>query len=356
VVRFQHPEALYALILLVPFALAFWGYVRSRQKALKRLGEPAAVNRLLTDRARAKHFIKFVIWSLGFAALIGGIANPQIGGSFEKATRRGVDLVIALDISNSMLAEDIKPSRLERARQYVSRLLDELTGDRVGLVFFAGSSYLQMPLTTDYAAAKTFIRTASPELSPTQGTNLADAIKTAVQAMQDVEPGYRTLLIISDGEDHSEAELAEIRDLASEYASKGMVIHTAGVGSTVGGPIPVVRVGGQADFKRDRNGSIVTSRLEEGTLREIAAAGKGQYFRLEGSGQDPAAFIRKLASQEKRDFEEYVFTDYEDQFQWLVSLALALLALDFFLSERRSRWFAGWSVFDPSSNSQSTER
>ncbi len=345
-IKFQNPEMLYGLALLLPFVLAFWLFMRGRRRALARMTVPELLPRLDTGKPKLKHTLKFLWWSLGFAALVVGLANPQFGRSFEKAKRQGVDLMIALDISNSMLSEDVQPSRLERARQYTYRLVEKLTGDRVGLILFAGNAYLQMPLTTDYSAAKTFLSTASPELAATQGTALEEAISMARRATENGEAGNKTLLIISDGEETSEEELESALRVAREAHEKGMVIHTMGVGTASGGPIPIYRGGQQVDYKRDRQGSIVVTRLSESSLREIAQAGGGSYFRITGGSQEVSAFIRKLASQEKKDFEEYVFTDYEDQFQWLVGLGLFFLCLDFFLSEKSSRWFSGWRLFE----------
>ncbi|RMG61238.1 MAG: VWA domain-containing protein [Bacteroidetes bacterium] len=339
--KFEHPEALYLLFLLVPLGLLFLLFWQGRRRAVKRFGESSLVTRLMPERPVFKHTLKFILAAVALILLVVALANPQIGQSYEKVQRSGVDLMIALDISRSMMAEDEKPSRLAKAKQFISSLTEELAGDRIGLILFAGNAYLQVPLTSDYVAARTLLRAINPEIAGSQGTNIGEAIRVADEAFDRSEAEFRTMLIISDGEDHEAAAL----EMARTAAGKGMTIYTMGVGSPKGSPIPEYRNGRQVGYKQDRSGSIVLSKLNETMLQQVAATGNGSYFRLTQARADASNFARELAGLEKRDFEEYVFTDYEDYFQVFLALALLFLVLEFFVTERRLTWFRDWKIF-----------
>lgn len=338
--KFEHPEALYLLFLLVPLAGIFAWFMYGRRQAIRRMGMEDIVEKLMPMKPTYKHPVKFGLVFLATTSLIIALANPQLGKGYEKVKRSGVDLVIALDISRSMLAEDVKPSRLEQARQFISRLTEELAGDRVALIIFAGNSYLQMPLTSDYVAAKTFLKTINTGLAPTQGTAIGEAIRMADESFDQGDPQFKVVLVISDGENHE----GDALEAAEEVAAKNVVIYTMGVGTPKGGPIPEIR-GGQVDYKRDQAGSIVLSKLNETMLQQVAATGNGEYFRMRpGSGLVDEVMDR-LARVEKKDFEERVFTDYEDQFQWFLAIAVLLITLDFFITERKSMFWSDWAIF-----------
>ena len=339
--RFENQEALYFLFLLIPvlgmFVLFMWG----RRKALKRLGEKSLWETIMPYRPKTKHQIKFIIWALAFAFLVVALANPQRGLKAEKVKREGVDLMIALDISRSMLAEDDKPNRLERAKQYISRLIDKLDGDRIGLIIFAGNAYLQVPLTSDYTATKTFLKTINTELAPTQGTAIGEAIRLSMNAFENGDPKFKTILIISDGENHE----GDALEASKEAAEQGIVLHTMGVGTAEGAPIPVYVNNRQSDYKRDKGGSIVFSKLNESMLQKVALEGNGRYFRLNQGNSEVMAIMGELSGMEQKEFEEQVFTDYEDQFQGFLLIAILLLIMELFITEKRNRIFSDWTLF-----------
>jgi Ca-activated chloride channel family protein len=332
--RFENIQYLYGLLGLIPLTILFIWYHIWRQRAIRRLGQINLIDQLAPERSGFKHVVKFIFILLAFVFLIIGMANPQIGTKYEKVKRSGVDVMIALDVSNSMLAEDIKPNRLERSKQFISRLIDRMQNDRVGLIVFAGNAYMQMPITIDYSAAKLFLRNINTDMVPTQGTAIAEAVELAMKAFNQDEKKHKALIIISDGEDHQSDALAVIE----EATKQGIVVYTMGVGSPKGAPIPVYRNGIQADFKRDANGNIVLTKLNESALQQLAIKGDGKYFRLSSGTQEIDALIAEISAMEKKDFEERIFTDYEDQFQYFLALALLFSVADFFLNEKKSIW------------------
>lgn len=339
-IKFEHPEALYLLFLLIPLLGVFLLFMIGRKKAISKMGESSIIARLMPNKPTYKHQLKFILASVAIVFFIIALANPQLGRTYEKVQRKGIDLIIALDISKSMLAEDDKPNRLAKSKQFISKLIDKLAGDRVGLVIFAGNAYLQVPITSDYTATKTFLKTIDTELAPTQGTAIGEAIRLADKSFQSGQTKFKAVLVISDGENHE----GDALKAAEDAAEKGMVIHTMGVGSKNGAPIPVYSRSG-SDYKRDKEGSIVFSKLNEDMLNQVAATGNGKYFKLTHGTQEVNSVMKELASMEKQEFEEHEFTDYEDQFQWFLAIGLFFLVLEYFISESRSRIFSDWSIF-----------
>lgn len=335
-IQYAHPEAFYLLIGLIPLVLAFFFFMRGRKKALAAIGKESLVAKLTPESPKSKHQWKFGMVILAYVLLVVALANPQIGEAREKVKRSGVDLMIAMDISRSMLAEDDKPNRLIKARQFVSNLIDRLGGDRVGLVLFAGNAYLQVPITTDYLATKTILKTVSTDLAGTQGTAIGEAIQLTNDAFDRGKHEKRVLLVISDGEDHE----GESLEIAKKAAESGMTIFTMGIGSQKGAPIPEVRNGRQTGYKQDENGSIVLSKLNVSMLKQVAASGGGKYLALNVDD-----FLGELAQMEKKEYEEHVFTDFQDQFQWFLGLALLFLVFEFFISESKSGWLTDWKIF-----------
>ncbi|MEM6264376.1 MAG: VWA domain-containing protein [Bacteroidota bacterium] len=339
-IKFARPEALYLLFLLIPVAVGYIWFIRGRRKALNAMGTRHLVTQLLEHPPKHKHPIKFVLVLLALACFVVALANPQLGTKYEKVKRSGVDLIVALDISRSMLAEDVRPNRLRRAKLFINRLIEQLSGDRIGLIVFAGNAYLQVPLTSDYAAAKTFLKTVNTELASTQGTAIGEAIRMADKAFESGEKKNQALLIISDGENHEE----DAREAAKEVAEKGLQLYTLGIGSPDGSPIPITR-GGRTELKRTNDGSIVLSKLNEDMLRQIALEAGGEYYPLAGGDEVVDQVMDALAGLEQKEFDEKVFSDYEDQFQWFLALGLFFFTLEFFLTERRSKWFTDWGIF-----------
>ncbi|MEM7655240.1 MAG: VWA domain-containing protein [Bacteroidota bacterium] len=340
-IQYEHPEAFYLLLLLIPIAGLFLLFLWGRRKAIQRLGEGSLIARLMPEKPAAKHIWKFGFAALSLICLIIALANPQIGQSYEKVQRQGVDLMIAIDISQSMLAEDETPNRLDRSKQFVSRLIDRLGGDRVGLILFAGNAYLQVPITSDYTAAKTFLRTISPDLAATQGTAIGAAIRLADEAFERAERQHAVMLIISDGENHEGDAIAAAR----ESVSNGMVIHTMGVGSAKGEPIPIYQGNRRVGYKQDRQGSIVYTKMNPQMLQEVAEAGEGMYLKLQSGNGETEALLDQLAAMEQKEYEEHAYSDYEDQFQWFLVAGLLFLVIEFLLSERKNRWLTDWKIF-----------
>ncbi len=339
--KFENIEYFWLLAGIAIFIVLFLYFVLWRRKALTRFGESGFIAHLMPQKPVYKHTVKFVLLMLAFIFLVIGIANPQLGTTFEKVKRQGVDIMVALDVSKSMLAEDVKPSRLDRAKQFISRLIDKLQNDRIGLIVFAGKAYLQMPITIDYTAGKIFLKTIDTKMVPTQGTAIAEAIDLARNSFQTGETKHKALVIITDGENHE----GELDRAIQDAVDEGVVVYTLGIGTPKGSPIPIYRNGVQVDFKRDKNNNIVLSRLNENMLQEIALKGNGEYQRLSTGSDELVNLMKHIASMEKKEFEERVFTDYEDHFQYFLFVALMLLVIESFLSDRKTTWFSDWRIF-----------
>jgi Ca-activated chloride channel family protein len=299
------------------------------------------VNRLIPDKSKSRAIVKFLILMLAYTFIIFALANPQIGSKLEKIERKGIDLVIAIDVSNSMLAQDIKPSRLLRARQSISKLIDKLKNDRIGIVVFAGNAYTQLPITTDYSAAKLFLSTINTDIVPTQGTAIAEAIELSTESFDD-NKHEKAIIIITDGEDHE----GDAIQAASATAKKGIRIYTIGMGLPEGGPIPVFNKSGvQTGFKKDLKNNTVITKLNETMLQQIASKGNGKYVRANNAQTGLSIIFDEINKLEKTEFESRVFSDYEDRFQYLLVPALLLLLIEFLIFERRGRRFRNVNLF-----------
>jgi Ca-activated chloride channel family protein len=325
--RFQHSEYLWALVFLLVLQLAFISVSWWKRRSIRRLGDPALVEKLFLGYSRRLFTLKFLLLFLAFFFGVVGLANLQKGSRMEKITRKGVDVVIALDVSKSMLATDIKPDRLTRSKQLITKLMDKLDNDRVGLVVFAGNAYLQMPLTIDYSAARMYLSTVSPDMIPTQGTAISQAIQASNEAFNKKERKHKALILISDGEDHDEGALQKARAAFDE----GVVINTIGIGSTTGSPLPDPETGGP---KKDREGNIVISKLNENELKSIAAAGKGIYQHLDNNTEEVVnSLVSKIDGMEQKEFGENIFTDYNSYFYYFLAACLLLIVAEFFIPE-----------------------
>lgn len=326
--RFEHIEYLWLLLAVIPMAGLFVYFVFWRRKAIARFGKRQLVLQLIPDFSVGKPVAKFMLVALAYIFIILGLANPQIGTKQEKVKRQGIDVIIALDVSNSMLSDDVKPNRLDRAKNFISNFIDKLNSDRLGMIVFAGNAYLQMPLTVDYSAAKMYLRTINTNLVPTQGTNIAEAINLAGQSFVKEDNSHKALIIITDGEDN-EGGVDEAIDKAEKEGTK---IYTIGVGSENGSPIPM-----ENNFKRDESGNIVLSKLNTEMLKDIARKGEGKFYRLGSGNEEVVSLIKDLKGISSKQFEELVFTDFNDQFQWCMALAAIFLFLEWWLSERKRK-------------------
>jgi len=336
-IRFSHPEYLYFLLLLPLFYVFYLFFRRIKQGAMKRFGNPLVLERVSGKSSRLKLFWKYTIVVVALGVLIVGVSNPQIGTRLEEVKLEGVDIFIALDVSNSMKAEDITPNRLERARLEIRNLIGRLTGDRIGLIVFAGEAYTQFPLTTDYAAAELFIDAVDTDIVPVQGTAIGKAIEQAMKSFDLEEPTTRVLIIITDGENTG----GEVLEAAEEAAEKGILLYAIGMGSSSGAPIPVYAGdGGLVDFKRNRRGEVVMSRLNRAYLEKLVSFGEGEYYQSTTSQDELNEIYDSINSLEKREFGTKQYTEYESRYQYFVVAALLLLLLEIFISERRTVWLA----------------
>lgn len=315
--RFEHITNLYFLLGLIPLSIILylgWRWY-SRQKRL--IGDTTLIDQLTLHVSQKKRIWKQVLSILTFSLLIIAWANPQWGAKREKVKSRSTDIFIAFDISNSMYCADVAPNRLEQARKFALDLTQKLRGERIGLILFAGSAYLQMPLTTDYAAAQIFLRSAGPNLASTQGTSFSEVFETAREGFTQDRKYHRALIIISDGEDH-DVEAIEAAKAANE---EGMLVFTVGVGTAQGSFIPINNQGTN-DWKRDQNGQPVRTQLNETLLMELAQSGGGDYFYLNGTTSILETLDQKISQLEKREFEERSFTAYESYFQPFLALSI----------------------------------
>ena len=317
------------LLLLVPaLPLLYALSLAMRRRRLAKLGDPAAAARLMPHYSRAKGWVRLILADLALGLLAIALARPQIGAKLSERETRGAEIMICLDVSNSMLAEDYSPNRLERAKLAISRLVDRLRDDRIGLIIFAGKPFVQLPITTDYVSAKMFLGSVGPDSVPVQGTAIGDAVLTAVKSFSSQSEKSRAIILITDGENHEDDAVAA----AKQAAEAGVKLYTIGVGSPEGQPI---RLNGE--LLKDKDGNIVVTKLDEGTLRKMAQAGGGAYVRAgnEEFGLNP--IIDDLRRLEDEHFKSVVFEEYDEQYMYFVAAALVLLAVAFLIGDRRAK-------------------
>jgi Ca-activated chloride channel family protein len=333
--QLENKYYLIALILLPLFLLIYGLTVRWRKKTMAVYGEQEVIKKLMPDISVNKRFAKFVLYVIAFGFLIIGIVNPRIGTKLENVKRKGADLMVCLDVSNSMKATDLSPNRLEKAKMALSKLIDKLNGDRIGIIIFAGEAYVQLPITTDYAASKMFLESINSEMIPTQGTNIGAAIDLSMESFGKDEGKNKAIIIITDGEDN---ESNGIR-AAQTAADKGVAIYTIGMGSPDGAPIPIYVNGAREGFKKDKAGNTIVTRLNEQTLREIATAGGGSFVRASNSDAGLNVVLNAIDKLEKKQFESKMYSDYEDRFQVFIFITFLILLIETFISERKSKLY-----------------
>lgn len=339
--KFEHTIYFYAFA-AIPFMLllVIW-YFMSRRKKLKRLGDPQMVEKLIPYSSRRKRIAKVVLFLTAFSSLILAICNLQTGSKLTEVKREGADIIVCLDVSNSMLAQDLSPNRLTRAKYALEKMIDMLEGDRMGLVIFAGEAYVQLPITTDYGAAKMFLGSIGPGMVPVQGTKIADAIKKASESFSSDEGKNRAIILITDGENHESAAI----DAAEEANKKGIMINTIGIGSERGVPIPLIENGVVKGYRKDKEGQTIVTKLNSDLLKTIAAKGNGVYVQASQADLGLGAILDKISELDKAQLENKMYTDYEDQFQWFLGLSLILFFIEFLISERVSEWFKKINLF-----------
>ncbi len=334
---------LYLLFLLPVLAVLFLYIEFWKRKKQREFGDLELVKKLSPEKSNFKPALKFGIILLGLTMLILGLVNPKIGTKVEKVKREGIDIVFAIDVSKSMLAEDIAPNRLEKGKQVVSQIINNLGSDRIGIIAYAGSAFPVLPITTDYNVAKMFLQSMNPDMVSSQGSNLDEAIKLSEKYFEGSPNTSKLMIMISDGEDHSEGA----QKAAEEARKIGMKIITIGVGTTAGGPIPNKKNGVVESFHRDKNtGEVVVTKLRPEALEAIAKAAKGGYVNGNNT-KEVIDFIKKaLNNIEKTEFEATEVANFQEQFQWFLGIGFFLLLLDVFLLERKTKWVQKMNLFN----------
>ncbi len=334
--RFAHPEYLNLLYLLPVLIALFWYLGRNRKKLLQNFADKELHKTLFPTDSNLKRWTKFVIILLALTCLVFAAANPQVGTKMQEVKQTGIDVFILLDVSNSMMAEDIKPNRLEKAKYQISNLINKLRGDRIGLIIFAGQAYVQIPLTTDYSAANLFLSAVDVNSVPSQGTAIASAINLATASF-DTLSTQKVIIAITDGEDHE----GDVQKAVENAVSRDIKIYTIGLGSEGGVPIPVYNNRSQlVGFKKDREGNTVLTKLDEDVLKRIAIDGNGKYFRGTNYEDHLDKIYTEFSELEQTEFGVKKVTDYEDRFYFFLIPALILLVLEFFISEKKSPLYA----------------
>jgi len=338
--RFAHIEMLWLLWLIPVFTVAYIALIRRKQRQLKLFGDPELLAELMPNVSRTRPIMKFVLLMVALALLIIAAARPQYGQKEKTVKRQGIEVMFALDISNSMLAEDVAPNRLDRAKQMLSKLIDQMVDDKVGLIVFAGEAYTQLPITCDYVSAKMFLNTISPSLIRVQGTAIGDAIMTSIRSFgSEDSDASRAIILITDGENHEDDAIAA----AKAANEKGIKIFVVGIGKPDGSPIPIP---GTNNFRKDRAGNVVVSKLNEEMCREIAAAGQGMYVRCDNTNTATRALQKELNTLATSEFETKVYADYNEQYQGFVLLAFLILVIDFFIFNRKNKTLSKIDLFN----------
>lgn len=340
--RFEQNWMLWGL-LIIPLMVVLFAIVKAwRKKARERFAESALMATLIPSYSNFRYRLKFTLFLLGMALLILGLSNPQIGSKLEEVKREGIDLIVAIDVSNSMKAEDLSPNRLERAKRAMLQLVNELKGDRLGIIVFAGKAYTQLPITTDYSAAKLFLNTIDTDIVPTQGTAIGAAINLAEESFDYEGGGNKVLIVVTDGENHEDDAI----EATINARKRGIKTYTIGMGTPNGAPIPVYKRGQKAGYRQTADGSTVVSSLNEEMLREIATAGDGIYIRATNANAGFMEILDEISGLDKSEFESKVYTDYEDRFQFFIGGALFFLILSIIISEKKSKIAQRVSLFE----------
>lgn len=330
-------------LLIIPVVLLLFSAVMLwKKRARRNFADKELLEKLSPNRSTFKPVLKVIILSFAITAFVIALVNPKIGTKLETVKREGVDVVFAIDVSKSMLAEDISPNRLEKSKQLVTQIINSLASDRVGIIAYAGSAFPQLPITTDYSAAKMFLQAMNTDMVSSQGTAINEAIELAQTYYNDADQTNRILFIISDGEDHQ----GETKEISKEAAKKGILIFTIGVGTSKGGPIPNKKNGVIQSYKKDKNGETVITRLNEETLKEIALVTNGNYIDGRITGEVVEEVTQILQNMDKKEFESKQVADYKDQFQWFLGIGLVFLLLDILLLERKTSWLKKLNLFN----------
>lgn len=338
--RLANPEYLYALLLIPALIVVFWYSRIQRRRALDKFGQREILSVLMPNVSTARPIIKFIVLLLAISSIILALARPQFGSKLKTVKREGIELIIALDVSNSMMAEDIQPNRLERAKRAISQLVDKLGDDKIGLIVFAGEAFTQLPITADFVSAKLFLNSISTEIVPTQGTAIGAAIDLAVKSFSPQFPGSKVIIVITDGENHED----DAASAAANAAKEGIVVHTIGMGLPQGAVIPYF-VNGQKNYRKDNQGNTVVTKLDETTLQKIAQEGKGLYIRANNTQVGLNTLLSEVEKMEQTEMESQIYADYDDKFQYFIGLALFFILLNFLILERKNKYLKNFKLF-----------
>lgn len=336
--RFAHPDFLYLLFIL-PALIAFYVYaIIRKKKALKKYGNPELLAALMPEVSPKRRHLKFWLLFGAIAMVIILMAGPQFGSKLETVKRQGVEIMVCLDVSNSMLAEDVSPNRLEKAKQMLSKLTDGFTNDKVGLIVFAGDAFTQLPITSDYISAKMFLSSINPSMVSTQGTAIGSAINLAVRSFTPSETSDKAIILITDGENHEDDAVKA----AKAAAEKNIHVNIVGMGDPKGSPIPV---DGTNNYMKDKEGNVVITKLNEQMAQEIAAAGHGMYIRADNTNTALKALQKEVEKMNKSELDSKVYSEYDERFQTFAWIALILLLVDFMVLSRKNRIFGKVKLF-----------
>lgn len=343
-IRFHQPIWAWALLSLPALSALFIIGISLKNRRLRKFSDPDLLPWLIPSLSSTRAIFKFLSFRTGIAFLILGIIGPKVGSRLQEVKSTGIDLVIALDVSKSMLAEDIKPNRIERSKQAINQLIGRLTGDRISLIVFAGDAYVQLPITNDYEAAKMFLSTVDTDIVPRQGTAMGAAIELAIESLEsDDSSASRAIVVITDGENHEDDAI----DAAGKAASMGISVHAIGMGTKEGAPIPEYnRSGTRIGFKKDNSGNTVVSALNEAMLSDLVRAGEGIFTRASSSYVGLNELAEELGKMEKEELGTYSFADYEHRFQWFIAIGLIFLLLDTITGSAKKKWSESLSLFE----------
>lgn len=341
--RFVNEFYLWLLILIPIMIIVHFWILKNRAKNILKLGDNALLERLMPNYSKNRFHVKFWIFIVAIALIIFSLSRPQFGSKIDKAQRKGVDLMVCFDVSRSMLAEDIQPSRIERSKQAMLKMIDQLNNDRIGIVVFAGKSFIQLPITNDYGAAKMFIDRISTDIVEQQGTSIGSAIDLALSSfnLEEESPNSRAIIVITDGENFEDDAISS----AEQAIEKKVRIHAIGVGTANGSPIPVVGSNGQKDYHRDQQGNVVVSKLDEAYLQKLAATGKGIYVRASNSDMGLSKILDEIDKMDKKEYDSVEYTDYDDAFYYFLALALILLFVDGIILPRKNKFANSIKLF-----------
>ena len=338
--RFAHPEYFYTLLVIPVFFVLFIISIIVRKRSIQKFGDSDLLIQLMPSVSNSRPIIKFLTWMVILSFIITALAQPQFGSKLQTSKRKGAEIIIALDVSNSMMAEDIKPNRLERAKRAIAQLTERLRNDKLGLIVFAGQAYVQLPITTDYTSAKLFLNAITTNTVPLQGTAIGAAINMAVKSFSPNFEGSKAIIVITDGENHEDDAIG-----AAKAASEDkIIVHTIGMGLPQGAPIPV-GVEGSKDYMKDKSNNIIVTKLDENMLIQVATSGGGTYIRANNAEVGLNNLFNEIEKMEKTEINSREYSEYNDQFPLFLFIGLILILLDFMILERKNKWLRNFRLF-----------